>query len=242
MVEEYPLTNIAFTTVPPQCNGDENGSINYSSSDVDIAWIEWFNFGETDTLSGIDAGIYNYDGQDVNGCTFFGNIMVLDPPEFEVTESLFEDVDNCPLYWSGELDFEGGVAPYESTWTLTDDLGVETIVEDSVFNCFLGGDAAWTVTDANGCVVSGSQEIGVIIGLEEQSTQRIQVYPNPCNELLYIQGIQPGTPFIIKDVLGKTQISDFTTQSTTELSVAQLPSGIYFIQTPNGHIVRFVKK
>jgi hypothetical protein len=74
--------------------------------------------------------------------------------------------------------------------------------------------------------------------------QKIEVYPNPTNGILYISGLPSGKNFIeILDINGKIVYSQLTIESTLELNTANLAVGMYIIRTNNNNnqinIVRF---
>ena len=82
--------------------------------------------------------------------------------------------------------------------------------------------------------------------LKEESiaelTSSINVYPNPVNDVLFIETEVEINEVVVYDVYGRQQVNMTTGQ---QVDVANLNSGIYFVKvvTENGEVVkRFVKK
>lgn len=72
--------------------------------------------------------------------------------------------------------------------------------------------------------------------------QKIEVYPNPTNGILYISGLPSGKNFIeILDINGKIVYSQLTIESTLELNTANLAVGMYIIRTNNNNQINIVR-
>jgi hypothetical protein len=68
----------------------------------------------------------------------------------------------------------------------------------------------------------------------------IRIYPNPVVESFCIEGITAPTPVVVMDASGQTVMRQ-TVNGSENVSVGQLPQGIYFVQA-NGKVVKFIKK
>jgi len=68
----------------------------------------------------------------------------------------------------------------------------------------------------------------------------LQIFPNPCDDFVYIKSIEPG-PFKVQliTVLGEYIFNGYAENNTLE--VKGLPQGVYIIKI-NGSIYRLVKK
>ncbi len=65
------------------------------------------------------------------------------------------------------------------------------------------------------------------IGLEEEVTNTINIYPNPCNEKIYIDGLQSETaPYTLVDIAGKLICSGHTSGF---IETNTMPAGIYYL-------------
>jgi len=73
---------------------------------------------------------------------------------------------------------------------------------------------------------------------ENLEMNNINVYPNPANTIVTVSNTKAGSTLSIVDVTGKVVFQTQITNSTTELNVSELVSGIYFIQlTEKGSVV-----
>ena len=72
-------------------------------------------------------------------------------------------------------------------------------------------------------------------GVDEQnfSVEDFKIYPNPSNSVLVIESEFLNTSIIISDVLGKQVKQFYTVQKRTEISIADLSQGIYFVRSKN---------
>ncbi len=104
------------------------------------------------TFSGLEAGVYNYQVTDTNGCTFASNIEVLQPDTFFVASYILSDYNGfnitCKDSADGtiELNATGGTKAYEYQM---DGLGFGS---NNVFSIIDGGDHTFDVRDYNGCL------------------------------------------------------------------------------------------
>ena len=81
----------------------------------------------------------------------------------------------------------------------------------------------------------------------EEQTSSFNIYPNPVNDMLYIETETEIEEVSIFDVYGRNQNlrSSETQNLSISVDVANLNSGVYFvrIKTENGEVVkRFVKE
>lgn len=76
-------------------------------------------------------------------------------------------------------------------------------------------------------------------GIESLLTpnSQLNVYPNPCRDILHIEGIDEGTGISIYNMQGQLQLSSFESQFST----LNLAPGIYIIKCRD-KATKFVKK
>jgi hypothetical protein len=75
------------------------------------------------------------------------------------------------------------------------------------------------------------------VGLEKHLlSEDFQLFPNPASDVLHVSNMKEGTRITITNLLGKTLMETVASPNTTEISIAELSNGIYFL---NGK--RFVK-
>lgn len=108
---------------------------------------------------------------------------------------------------------------------------------------------SYTVTgsSANACVASTSFTINVdaCTGIKQlQTTQKLSLYPNPANTSLYVTfGESSVSNIIIINAAGQTVKQVVNYVSGSELSIAELPNGLYFVKSTSGNEIstkRFV--
>ena len=78
-------------------------------------------------------------------------------------------------------------------------------------------------------------------GVDENGMESVVLYPNPANDILHIEGLEGQNEVDIYNAYGllvKTMILD----GDVEISIADLTSGIYFIQFGGSHSLKFVKR
>ena len=77
----------------------------------------------------------------------------------------------------------------------------------------------------------------------EEVTASLNVYPNPVNNMLFVETESNVVEISVYDIFGRQQLAVSGQQSA--VSVTDLNSGIYFVKvvTDNGEVVkRFIKK
>lgn len=70
----------------------------------------------------------------------------------------------------------------------------------------------------------------------------VKVYPNPTNDLLNISGIPNAGKLQIIDSLGRVVGEQSTAESSIQMNVSQLNTGMYFIVLENAQPIGFLKK
>lgn len=69
--------------------------------------------------------------------------------------------------------------------------------------------------------------------LEESSQNLFSVYPNPASSSVSISNLTSGTQLSLKDISGKTIETIIVNQSTIDLSLTNIPNGMYIIIIEN---------
>lgn len=149
IVNPSPIIVTKFITTPT-CAGDVNGKIDLvPSGGVPPYTFAWSNSSTNEDLFNIPTGTYIVTVTDSRGCTLADTSQVGEPqPLF--TTGFIKDV-TCKGDADGFLDITayGGTLPYYFLWSkdsiITEDLG-----------SLEGGTYFVTVTDGNGCTVSGT--------------------------------------------------------------------------------------
>ena len=85
----------------------------------------------------------------------------------------------------------------------------------------------------DGFVDIGAFEYQGVNGIGEwPSGQELMLFPNPCNKVFYLAGLEKGSVIRLFDVPGN-QVKEFAT-SAAGYNVSGLPSGIYFLKVITG--------
>ena len=115
----------------------------------------WSNGENLEDISNLTAGTYSVTATDENGCSISIDIEVTEPEELSISfSSLPGEYSDCN---SGQLSVlvENGTGPYLYAWNN----GQTT---SSIFG-LCSGDYSVIVTDANGCTISGSATVDLLI-------------------------------------------------------------------------------
>ncbi|MEN9640772.1 MAG: hypothetical protein RLZZ262_2641, partial [Bacteroidota bacterium] len=141
---------VSTTVITPSCDGDTNGSISVTvdggTPEYNFQWDD-VNASTTSMISNLGAGMYNLVIEDANGCTGYVEIDLQDPAPLEASTTLQNPL--CSNTPTGQIIFNivGGTEPYAISSNSNPDGLVATDLNDGVY--------PYTVTDVNGCSVSG---------------------------------------------------------------------------------------
>lgn len=149
IVNPSPIIVTKFITTP-KCSGDSDGKIDLIPSGGEPPYtFAWSNTATTEDIFNVATGTYVVTVTDSRGCSLVDTSVVGEPkPLF--TTGFVKDV-TCNGYADGFLDITayGGTLPYYFLWSkdsiITEDIG-----------SLQGGTYFVTVTDGNGCTVSGT--------------------------------------------------------------------------------------
>jgi len=152
------------------CQGGATGSINLTVLGAEVPYyFEWDNDATTQNLNNLEAGTYTVtitDATDTQN-TFTFNIE-------EPAVPLEIEVDFDPGLLEATASAEGGVEPYEFTWSHEE---TGEVVTD-----LLPANYVVTVTDANGCEATYSFEVEEgPVGINDIAQSNVQLYPNPVS-------------------------------------------------------------
>lgn len=113
------------------------------------------------SVSNAGAGVITVQVTDKNGCTASSTINVSQPTQLSLSATLSTSSDggyniNCYGGATGSItpSVSGGTPPYSYSWSTADGSGL--VAGASVQNALTAGTYLLTVTDANGCIISGS--------------------------------------------------------------------------------------
>ncbi|AEE51865.1 hypothetical protein [Haliscomenobacter hydrossis] len=133
-----------------KCYGDASGSIGLNlSGGVTPYTITWSNGAQGAFIQHLPAGHYTFTVTDSRGCSVAAAASVPSPSAFQVQLSNFVDVA-CHNGTTGAISavVTGGMSPHTYRWS-------NNATSSSITN-IAAGNYGLTVTDANGCVATGT--------------------------------------------------------------------------------------
>ncbi len=73
-------------------------------------------------------------------------------------------------------------------------------------------------------------KLGGTMGVEEVSTNKFQVYPNPAKDIVHLQNIEFGSKIQIYDMSGKKVFTSTAQSETVQINISSLSKGVYVIE------------
>ena len=149
---------VSLTGTDILCSGDATGTAMVMASggtpdsvSLDYDYL-WSNGGTTSIISGLSEGVYIVTVSDMNGCITIDSISIAQSDQLLLDTITFTDV-SCNGIGDGTASIgtvSGGVLPYTVEWNTVPAQYTATALS------LLPGTYTVTVTDANGCSISGS--------------------------------------------------------------------------------------
>ena len=149
LITEPTAISVSATTGDVSCFGGNDGEVDLTVSGGTTPYaFAWDNQETSEDLTGLTAGLYTVTISDANGCQTTGSYLITEPTAISVSATM-GDV-SCFGGNDGEVDLtvSGGTTPYAFVWDnqeTSEDLTGMTAGLYSV-----------TISDANGCQVTGS--------------------------------------------------------------------------------------
>lgn len=131
------------TITPPVCKADSNGSIDLTvAGGISPYTFQWSNGDTSQSITGLQAGIYTITVIDAAGCNAIHTDTIEDPQGIDV---LLTTTDETQTGNDGTISLaaQGGAVPYKYNWS--------TGSTTQNLQNLSGGSYSVTVTDANGC-------------------------------------------------------------------------------------------
>lgn len=154
-VLQQQIPEVTVTEINPVlCNGESTGSITIEVTGGEPPYTYlWPNGNTTPIATNLPAGTYIPTVTDNQGCEITTMATISEPPALTLILNSTEETSNGANNGTASANISGGTAPYEILWNTGAD--APTILG-------LGaGDYFITVTDANGCQVTGNVSVTV---------------------------------------------------------------------------------
>lgn len=154
------LSKLSDVQNDPACFGNSDGSItiNMQGGTAPYSYL-WSNGDNTNTATGLNAGIHSVTVTDAAGCTYNEAFTLTDPARIAVTPALTLPTCNAGANGAITVSAANGTAPYTYNWN-TGDSG-------PTITGLVAGTYTVTVADAGGCSVVESIVLGepaVLVG------------------------------------------------------------------------------
>lgn len=184
--DELIPTNIEITDVV--CGSDCNGTISLGMTGGTAPYSYSWSTGASDTaIADLCAGDYGLTVTDANGCAYITTLTVGGPQPMIITVDSIGDA-TCNNTGDGtiQITVTGGSAPYTYQWNYEN---IDTLTAQDL-NGVLAGGYGLTITDAIGCTVTDSFNVG--IEFDVSVTAMDDFFVCPQSQGVDITGTQTG--------------------------------------------------
>lgn len=161
------------------CANGNSGSATITASGGTPSYAyTWSNGDKTNTISNLAAGTYALTVKDANGCMKTDSVIVTENSAIVLTVSKTNSTSG-QNNGSASVSTSGGTPGYSYAWSN----GAQTAAVTGL----APGTYTLTVKDANGCESQSSITIESSTSITAIQTFYLKVYPNPANEVVYIE-------------------------------------------------------
>lgn len=225
--EPAEITNTP-TVEDVACNGNLGGSIFHNvqggTEPYSYSW-DYDPFNEESIAIYLYAGSYSSTITDANGCEYLVNVNVNEPDTLSYTVELF--VEGGLGVGEVQMTTYGGTPPYSWNWVHGDTNEDTFIPEVSTSYCIIG--------DANGCAIQ-TENFTTLTSVNELETL-IKIFPQPARDHFTISQSANFDEARIFTSTGQEVKRWNKSQLKRELSIEELPSGMYILQLKKGQTI-----
>ena len=225
--EPAAITN-SPTVEDVACNGNLGGSIfNNVQGGTEPYTYSW----DYDTFNTESIAIYLYAGDystvitDANGCQYQETINISQPDTLSYSIELF--IEGGLGVGEVQMTTYGGTPPYSWNWVHGDTNEDTFIPEVSTSYCIIG--------DANGCAIQ-TENFTTLTSVNELETL-IKIFPQPARDHFTISQSANFDEARIFTSTGQEVKRWNKSQLKRELSIEELPSGMYILQLKKGQAI-----
>ncbi len=223
VVDRCPELTVESNVKFVSCTGANDGEISLAIQNPSSSFeVKWSNGDEGNTIQELGPGEYSYTLTNDWGCTRTDALFIMEPfPEVVTIEA------NGPL-----LSVPENWESYQ--WLINGD----TIpgATEPKYTALASGDYTVVVSDGSGCTFV-SQVLTVMVNsvVDELDLPGLMISPNPTSSSFWIRYNRRGVGDLqirVLDTWGRTHFSKVLSDANAqniEVSVEQLPAGIYFL-------------
>lgn len=227
---------VNITTTDATCYGEADGTAtaNVTGGTGSYTYL-WHNFATTATIVGLTNGLVAVTVTDGNGCEATDTETILQPAQFLLVgiNPIHEDYPGA-CNGTATVNVSGGVAPYTYMWSDGQTTNPATGLCSGVYYV--------TVTDYNGCYVTGVVTITFLDDISETLNSSFSIYPNPTNGIVNVVVENFEVDQIrIMDVTGRTVRLVNIEESITSIDMRRLAKGLYFFELTSGKTISTVR-
>lgn len=142
------------------CYGGNDGAIDLTiTGGITPYNYDWSNGATTEDLTGLTIGAYTVDVTDANGCLVTNTTVIVQPDSLEIQTAVTVATCNAS---NGSIQTQviGGTTPFTYLWSNGS--------TNSNLTNVASGNYSLTVTDANGCILTYSDSVGMVNTLNAQ--------------------------------------------------------------------------
>ncbi|MGW8123323.1 PKD domain-containing protein [Roseivirga echinicomitans] len=152
-ISEPLLLSVTSTKQDVLCFGDDSGVANITASGGTLPYsYSWSNGAITEDLNGVVAGNYTVTITDANNCSVTETVLINEPAAaLAFTPTVGQITCNGAADGAISLNVSGGTAPYTYAWSNGSTSQNLSNLPPATYTV--------TITDKNGCKVTGSYEI-----------------------------------------------------------------------------------
>jgi len=223
------LVNPSQANLP--CYNDSSGvALVFLNGGVPPFSYEWDNGDTLYTRNSLSAGDYFLTVTDAFGCSVVQDFTITQPDEIIINSVINFDNPNTPAV-DGQVLFQptGGVPPFIYDWGNFGQTNnpLKTGLANGIYNV--------NIIDDNDCEKTVTVNVGDVSNTEDLIfLGKIQLFPNPVNELLYInfpQQNQTEFSLEVSNILGQKMMENIAFEKgkdQLEIDVSDWAEGVYF--------------
>ncbi|MFM2286847.1 MAG: hypothetical protein RLZZ543_2344, partial [Bacteroidota bacterium] len=231
-IEVHPTPSVSITAQSPNCFALSNGFIQISSDTSGT--VVWTDGVEGFIRNVISAGTYSFTYVSPEACEVSDELILTQPEQLHVVTEFSAEL--CPGTWSASVIPSGGTPPYSYNWDFyqTNETSPFLSISDSVFTCHTSSSnqtVVYTVVDANGCTVTGEQDLGYILAYAEIAATELTVFPNPVDAEVNVNAALSIDQLSVYDASGRLLL---TKHHSSTCDISMLARGFYVVQLKTG--------